>query len=415
MLVSVKIDMYGLTLGVRKGIVGPHPPMSISATQEGIRMKDSEPITRLITPAGDPAWLVTGYEEVKQLFSDPRLGRSHPVPERAAQLVRSPVLTQSLVTGDTEQADHQRMRRLLSKAFSARRMAALQPRVATLVEQAVEELLERTPPVDFHDAFSFPLPAMVICQLLGVPEDDRDDFRAWCEDMAQVNDRVRAESGSAKLRDYLIELVRHKRSRPGSDVISDLAAAEARAELTRHEVIKYSTMLLFAGHVTTATAIDKGIVLLHENPHQWEALRRDPSLVPPAVEEILRSSLPAGDQAARPEYGPLRYANADFDLAGVTIKAGDLVVLSGPLANLDERVFPDPHRFDIGREDNQHLAFGRGTYFCLGAPLARIELRAVFTTLPRHLPRLRVAIPVERLRRHTGLIHTALTELPVTW
>jgi pentalenolactone synthase len=372
-------------------------------------------VTKISTPAGDPAWLVTGYEEVKALFTDPRLGLSHPDPEHAARLVADSPLIRPAAATATEQADHARMRRLLGKAFSARRLAALRPHVEALVERHLLAVRAMTPPVDFHRAFSFPLPALVICQLLGVPAEDRDDFHGWCEDMARVGDPARARTGMRLLQGYLTELVAAKRAHPGTDVISDLVAAVERGELTDGEIRGYATILLFAGHVTTATAIDKGIVLLEHNPEQRQALWADPALVPRAVEEILRAALPAGTNADRPQGGRPRYARTDIELGGVTLAAGDLVLLGGLAANLDERVFPKPCSFDVRRATNPHLSFGHGPHFCLGAPLARIELQAVFTLLPRYLPGLRLAVGVEDLRRREDLVHMTLTELPVTW
>lgn len=378
-------------------------------------------IERITTSAGDPAWLVTGYEAVKRLFADPRLGRSHPDPDRAARISAASVIGRP--TGDpaTERADHARMRRMLSRAFSARRMEHLRPRVQAHVETLLGELAARTPPADFHEAFSFPLPALVISELLGIPAEDREAFRRWSEDMADMTDGARANAGSAALGEYVGRIVEQKRlehrsARPGEDVISDLvAAADERGELSPAEIVRYSITLLFAGHVTTAMVIDKGIALLDTCPEQREALWRDPSLAAKAVEEILRAPFPSPDMASWQAGGTPRYANTDIEIGDVTVRAGDLVLLGRPAANQDERVFTDPHRFDIHRDEQPHLAFGHGPYFCLGAPLARIELQAVFETLPLRLPTLRLAVPAEQLRRRTDLLFGKLTALPVTW
>lgn len=377
---------------------------------------DDPRITLITTSASDPAWLVAGYEAVRALFGDPRLGRSHPDPQNAPRIsVASPVAGPS-GDAETEGADHARMRRVLGKAFAARRMERLRSRVQARVETLLDELTARTPPADLHEAFSFPLPALVIAELLGVPSADCEAFRGWSEDMASMHDADRAQAGMAAMAGYMRGLVEQKRQRPGEDVISDLVvAADQRAELSTAEIVRHAITLLFAGHVTTAMAIDKGLVLLETHPEQREALWRDPSLAAGAVEEILRAPFPAADDARWQAGGTPRYANADIGLGGVTIRAGDLVLLGRPAANQDERIYLDPDRFDIGRGGPPHLAFGHGPHFCLGAPLARIELQSVFTTVPRRLPTLRLAVPVEQLKRRTDLLFGKLVELPVTW
>jgi cytochrome P450 len=373
------------------------------------------PVTRTTTPAGDPAWLVTGYATVRAALADPRLGRSHRRPEQASRLSAASPIGAPAGDPDTERADHVRMRRALAGAFSARRIARLRPRVQERVDGLLDGLLAMAPPVDLHEVFSFPLPALVITELLGVPAADAPLFRAWSEDMAHMTDRPRAEAATAALRDYLAGLVADKRRRPGEDTITDLVAAADRGAISEAEVVGYSMALLFAGHVTTATAIDKGVLLLHDSPDQRDALARDPALVPGAVEEILRAPFPIAAAAAWRIGGTPRYASADLDLAGTTIREGDLVLLGRQAADQDELVFPDPQRFDIGRADNPHLAFGHGPHYCLGAPLARLELQVVFGTLPRRVPTLRLAVPAEDLRRRTDVLHATLAALPVTW
>ena len=379
-------------------------------------------VRRVTTPTGDPAWLVTGYDEVKGLLLDPRLGRSHPEPERAARYSEAAIFGGPMGgSPSTERGEHAQMRSLLTPSFSARRMARLRPRVQELVDGLLDEMGQRTPPVDFHEALAFPLPALVICELLGVPYADREDFRRWSDDAADMTDGARSRAGLARLQGYMRELIQRKRQLPAEDVISDLVAAQRYApdRFTDDHVVWLAAGLLFAGHETTVAAIDKGVLLLLlTNPAAREALRRDPALVPRAVEEILRLPNPVETSRAAPESGlpglP-RYANADLEIGGVTIRAGDLVLLRLQAANLDERVFPTPNGFDVTREENPHLTFGHGAHYCIGAPLARIELQTVFGTLFRRFPTLRLAVPVEELRPRSHLLTGGLTELPVTW
>lgn len=204
------------------------------------------------------------------------------------------------------------------------------------------------------------------------------------------------------------ELVTHKRTRPGEDVISDLVAAQQRWHYGDDHIAALAAMLLFAGHETTVSRIDVGTLLLLAHPTQAAALRADPALVGSAVEEILRMAAPASG-------GLPRYAHADIDIAGVTIRAGDAVLLTASVANRDPAAFPEPDRFDITRDPNPHLAFGHGPRYCIGASLARVELQAVFSALPTRFPTLRLAVPVDQLHLRTDLLTGGLTSLPVTW
>ena len=374
-------------------------------------------IRRVITPAGDPAWWVTGYDDVKALLSDPRLGRSHADPQRAARISQSAIFGGPMGHPSTEAAEHARTRRLLAPAFSARRMARLRPRVTAIIADLLDALANQTRPADFHEAVSFPLPALVICELLGVPYADREDFRRWSDDAAHLTDAARSQAGLMQLWQYMRTLVDRKQAEPGDDVISDLvAAAAADPELTVDGIAMLSAGLLFAGHETTVTAIDRGVTLLLIHPEQADALRHDPALIEPAVEEILRSWLPmrtsgTDEQAA----GLPRYANTDFTFGGVTIQTGELVMLGLRQANLDEQLFPEPDRFDVHRTRHPHLTFGHGPRFCVGAPLARIELHMLFAALLDRFPTMRLAVPVESLRGRDELLTGGLVELPVTW
>ena len=383
-------------------------------------MATSTSVRRVTTPAGDPAWQVTGYDDVKALRADPRLGRSHPEPERAARYSTAAIFGGPIGSPANERAEHAQMRALLGRSFSARRLASLRPRVQELVDGLLEEMGRQIPPVDFHEAVSFPLPALVICELLGVPYADCEEFRRWSDDAADLTDGARSRAGLARLQGYMRELLQRKRQQPADDVLSDLVAAQAhsRGAFTDDALVELAAGLLFAGHETTVAAIDKGVVLLLTNPNQRERLDCNQDLVPSTVEEILRLPDPvSASQTARaePGVGLPRYANADLEVGGVTIRAGDLVLLALHDANLDERVFPHPEVFDVTREPNPHLTFGHGAHYCIGAPLARIELQALFGTLFRRFPTLRLAMPVEQLRPRSHLLTGGLAELPVAW
>jgi len=361
-------------------------------------------IHRVRTPVGDEAWLVTGYEEVRSLLGDERLGRSHPDPGNAARLGESVMLGGPRGNYDTEQADHARTRSLLQPHFSARRMRALRPRVDELTTALLDDLARQGPPADLHRALALPLPIQVICELLGVPYADRGQFRAWSEDAGNVRDRVRSEHGLRELFGYGRELAARKRKQPGDDVISRLCADG----LGDDEVATNSMNLLFAGHETTVVAIGMGVLCLLANPAQRRALADDPGLVIPAVEEILRAPGRSGG-------GIPRYARASLQIGDVTVHPGDLVLLDNRAANHDPRAFPSPGDFDITRDGAAHLSFGYGIHYCIGAPLARIELQAVFSQLPGRFPAMRLTVPAARLPRRSGALTGGVTELPVEW
>ncbi|MFG3437278.1 cytochrome P450 [Nonomuraea sp. NPDC047897] len=371
------------------------------------RLQASGPIHAIRTAVGDPGWQVTGYEEVRALLDDDRLGRAHPEPERASRTGESELFGGPLGGFDTEQADHRRMRSLLQPHFSPKRMRALRGRVETLTTRLLDELAAAGPPADLHAALALPLPVAVICELLGVPYEERDRFRGWTQDAADITDRARSAHGLGALFAYGQRLVARKRAAgdPDADVISRLAATDGVSD---DEAAAMGMFLLFAGHETTVTAIGCGVLWLLATPGQWQALVADPSRIDAAVEEILRAPGLGGG-------GVPRYARTDLEIAGVQIRAGDLVLLDTGAANHDADVFTDPDRFDLHRPAVPHLTFGHGARYCVGAPLARIELQVVFSQLAARFPTLELARPVEELTFDTRTLTGGLTALPVTW
>jgi cytochrome P450 len=364
-------------------------------------------VHRVRTPVGDEAWLVTNYGHVRRLLDDDRLGRSHPQPDTAARTGESALFGGPLGNFETEAADHARMRGLLQPHFSPKHLRALAPRVETLITGLLNELAEQGPPADLHARLALPLPILVICELLGVPYSDREQFRAWAEDAGNVRDRTRSERGLAELFGYGGRLVGRKRAHPGDDVISRLCATDGVSD---DEVATMSMFLLFAGHETTVVQIGLGTSLLLTNRDQWSALLDNPALIPNAVEELLRAAATGGGVGGIP-----RYAHTDFDIDGVTIHAGDLVLLDIESANHDPAVFADPEHTDVARKEATHLTFGYGARYCIGAPLARIELKMVFGQLIPRFPSMHLTVDPATLPTRRDVLAGGLVELPVSW
>ncbi|QLH19419.1 cytochrome P450 [Streptomyces sp. Rer75] len=368
-------------------------------------LRASAPVCRVHTPAGDEAWLVTRHAEVKKLLHDERLGRSHPSPETAPRYVKNSLLD-LLVADDPQVARevHARTRALFTPNFSAKRIRALRPRIEELASDLVEELAAQERPVDLHAYFSSPFSLRILCELIGVPDEDRERCAALLAGMGQIDTGQSVVTGPKALFGLLAGVSARKRAEPGDDVISRMC----EAGIPDDHAGSLAAVLLFAGLESVATHIDLGVVLLSAHPEQRGAVLRDPALLTGTVEEVLRSAKRAG--ATLP-----RYASEDIEIAGVTIHAGELVLLDFALANFDEQAFSEPELFDVTRSPNPHLTFGHGIWHCVGAPLARVELSTAFTTLFSRLPGLRPAVPLDELRTRGGELVGGLAELPVTW
>jgi cytochrome P450 len=307
------------------------------------------------------------------------------------------------------------MRRLLTPAFSAKRMRRMGDDVQTLVDGYVDDLVaakEASPDgvADLHEGLAVPLPVAVICRLLGVPPEDAEHFRALSDRMATYSGEVDAEGARAEFGRYMAGLAERKRAEPREDVISDLVRAQAEDETYDYgEMIRLSVGLLFAGHETTVNRIGLGALLLLTRRERWEDLTADPAGRTDAhVEEIMRLGAPG-------DLGLLRYAHTDVEVGGVTIREGDAVILSINAANRDPEAFADAEAFDPDREERAHVGFGHGGHFCIGASLARTELRTVFRTLATRLPGLRLATGLDDIEVRTQHLTGGVTSLPVTW
>ncbi|MGI5479247.1 cytochrome P450 [Streptomyces lavendofoliae] len=360
------------------------------------------PISRYTHPGGKPGWLITGYDLVRSVLADPRFSaRKELLNVVGFELPPAPP-GEFLLMDDPQ---HSRYRKPLVGRFTARRMRLLTERVEQITTDCLDAMERTGPPADLVTAFAKPIPTIVICELLGVPYEDRDSFQEQIDTFmsGETSDEDLLAAYTATQR-YLAELVAAKRAHPTDDVLSELTDGD----LTDEELQGIALILLAAGFDTTANMLALGTFALLRHPGQLDALRADPTLTDRAVEELLRYLSVAKSF--------MRTALVDVELGGRTIEAGTTVVLSYHTANHDPERFPDPHVLDLRRQDGGHLAFGHGVHLCLGQQLARIEMRVAFSALLRRFPTLRLAVPAEdvALRPETADIH-GVKSLPVTW
>jgi cytochrome P450 len=377
------------------------------------RMRAKAPVTPVTMPEGNRAWMVTRYAEVRAALTDPRLAKDWAGKLRPADFAPDPVtgyLSRHLLSLDPP--DHTRLRRLVVKAFTPRRIAELRPRIEEITASLLDAMEGRfaggEESVDLIEAFAFPLPITVICELLGVPAADQDKFQVWSH--AVVSSVVTEEeflAAGTEMFHYFTALLAAKRRSPADDLTSALIAARDSGDsLDEGELIALLFLLLVAGHETTTNLIATGTLALLTSPAELARLRGDWSLLPAAVEELLRYSNPLNHTTDR-------FTTEPVELGGVTIPAGEWVLCVTSSANRDPSRFADPDRLDLGRDAAGHLAFGHGIHYCLGAPLARLEGEVAFRALLTRFPSLSLAVPESSLRwRPSSLIH-GLESLPV--
>ncbi|MFD8533730.1 cytochrome P450 [Streptosporangium canum] len=384
------------------------PGCPFDPPKELIDAREHGPISRLPFPDGHQGRLITGYDLVRSVLADPRfssrreLMRHHPLVD-LGEIEVPPAPPGEFLLMDEPQ--HGRYRKPLVGRFTVRRMRLLTERVEQITAEHLDAMEKAGPSADLVTAFAKPIPSIVICELLGVPYEDRGSFQE------HIDTFLGGEAGDEELfaaytatQDYLAELVAAKRADPTDDLLSDLLDSD----LTDEELKGMALILLSAGFDTTANMLALGTFALLHNPAQLAALRADPALTDQAVEELLRY-LSVAKQF-------MRVALEDVELDGHTIEAGSTVILSYATANRDPERFADPHRLDLRRQDGGHLAFGHGIHQCLGQQLARVELRVALPALVNRFPTLRLAVPAEQvaLRPETADIY-GIKSLPVTW
>jgi len=397
-------EEYDLFLPLRsRG--GLENPFAVYALLRSVRPVMRMPVSGYDGPG---VWFLTRYADVETVLRDPRfsverirapfirdnLERLPSFIQQGAQALRSMLVI--------DPPDHTRVRKLVNKAFTPRRIAALRPRIEAIVDDLLAPL-DSSGRMDIIETLAGPLPAIVIAELLGVPAEDHRMFKAWAADIVAglgqatlAARQQRGESSIQKLLTYLSEIIAARRNEPRDDLISAMVTAQEENDaLTDSELLATSNLLLIAGHETTTNLIGNGLLALLREPDELERLRTDDTLLPTGIEELLRYDGPV--QAT------IRVAREDLEIDGNEIVAGSLLLVGVGAANHDPAVFDQPERLDVGRDPNPHLAFGFGAHFCLGAPLARLEAEVAFRALLERFPRLALETETPRYRNNPVL------------
>jgi cytochrome P450 len=379
----VSDEAQAYPFGLVEGLT-PHPQYA--------RLRDQPGLARVRMPYGGEAWLATRYDDSRQVLGDPRFsraaaaGRDSP---RARPLIDVPQVILSM-----DPPEHTRLRRLVAKAFTARRVELLRSRVVQIVDELLDTMVGAGPPADLARLVAWPTPMMVISELLGVPADRWADLRRWTERTLALGAGTSVEQitdARARLMEYLAGLAAERRRQPSDDLIGALVVARDEGDaLSEDELVRLVMALLIAGHETTANQIGNFAYLLLSERDRWSRLAEaGPEAVPAAIEELLRYT----PMAMSADFA--RIATEDVEVGGQVVRAGDAVLVQIHSADRDAAVFRDADELDLTREPNSHIAFGHGVHHCLGAPLARMELQVVFEALVKRLPGLRLAADVE--------------------
>jgi cytochrome P450 len=381
---------------------------------EVMALSEARPLSRVRIWDGSTPWLITGYDEVRTLFSDSRVsvddrrpGFPHWNEGMLSTVHKRP---RSVFTADGE--EHTRFRRMLSKPFTFKRVEGLRSAIQQITEDSIDEMLAGPKPGDIVTALALPVPSLVISQLLGVPYEDAEMFQHHANvGLARYATGEDTVKGAMSLHKYLAQLVEAKMENPAEDAVSDLAERVTAGELSVKEAAQLGTGLLIAGHETTANMIGLGVLALLQYPEQAAVLREtdDPKVVANAVEELLR-------YLSIIQNGQRRVAAEDIEIAGEVIRAGEGIIIDLAPANWDAKEFAEPDRLYLHRSGaGQHVAFGYGRHQCVGQQLARAELQIVFHTLLRRIPSLELAVPIDDIPFKHDRLAYGVYELPVTW
>ena len=377
------------------------------------RFRATAPVRPVLTPDGVRVWLVTRYADVRAALADPRLSkdlagldqmyRRHTQPGRVVRQVANAVGKHMLASDPPE---HTRLRTLVGRAFTGRRIDQLRPTTERLSTGLLDRLAGR-PEVELIADYAFPLAIGVICELLGLPATEQEQFQRWTQEYNSSGSATVVNAAAGKLAGYLRDLLGRKRREPGDDLLTGLIQArDAEDRLSEDELVSMVFLLLSAGHETTINLIANGMFALLRHPKQFATLRAQPELLPSAVEEFLRFDGPINTPT-------IRFTTETVRIGEVDVPAGELVLVSVASANRDSDRFYEPDRLDITRPAAGHIAFGHGVHFCLGAPLARQEATVAFRHWLNRYIRIDLAVPAETLRYRHSLMMRGLETLPL--
>ncbi|HEV7470690.1 MAG TPA: cytochrome P450 [Pseudonocardia sp.] len=381
-------------------------------------LRDERPVARAVTPLGLRVWLVARHADAREALNDPRLskdgGRFMELLDRHSVAPDKRMAFADSLAGhmlNSDPPDHTRLRKLVNRAFTVRSISRMRPRIEAIAHALADDMEARATAgdgsVDLLDTFAFPLPMTVICELLGVPDGERDAFRRWSNTLLSAGTAQERGAAGAAMAEFLARLVADKATNPGDDMLSAIVQATDDADrLSPREATSMAFLLLVAGHETTVNLIGNGVLALLTHPEQLAELRADPGLTPAAVEEFLRFDGPVN-------LATLRYTTEPVTISGTEIPAGEVVMVALTAADRDAERYPDPDVLDLHRDTGQHVAFGYGIHHCLGAPLARLEGEIAFRTLLDRFPDLALAAEPETLAWRSSTLIRGLTSLPV--
>ncbi|WBX82047.1 cytochrome P450 [Virgibacillus salarius] len=388
------------TLFTKPFIANPYPTYN--------QLRKEEPITQIRLPDGQYAWFITRYEDALAALKDQRFIKDFRKLIHEDELNYYTVLDENMLFADMP--DHRRLRGLVSKAFTPQMIVGMRGRIQEITDHLLDEMANHQS-VDVIDSLAFPLPIIVICEMLGIPTEDRDKFRIWSNVLIEGTNGAMVQEDMEQHMDNFIHYLKERfaivRVNPDEDLISKLVITEAEGnQLTEKELYGVVSLLIIAGHETTVNFIGNSIMNLLEHPEQLELLKKQPTLITNALEETLRFNGPV-------EYSTSRWAGEDILFKGQSMKKGDLVIISLNSANHDPEQFKDPEILDITREKRKHLAFGKGIHACLGAPLARLEGEIAISSFFKRYPHAALNITKQDLVWRTGMIVRGVKRLPI--
>ncbi|WP_437933739.1 cytochrome P450 [Sorangium sp. So ce341] len=388
-------------------------PNAVEPPEEWAKLRKGCPVAHVRLPSGDEAVLVTRYDDVRHVLSDPRFTRNLSQ-EGAARITANEggsAFESEAAAEISAGEQHEKWRRFISRWFTVKRISAMQQSIEAMANQLIDTMVAKGPPADLVSELAFPLPVWVIAEILGISVDERDKLATWSNAMLTLTQFTQAEvdEAQAEFTEYLMGHIAKKRAQPGDDLLSDLIRAADQGEQISEKVLLLTAQgVLVAGHETTSNMIAKMVAMLLSDRQRWEQLLAEPSLVRTAVEEALRFDANAG-------FGLPRFITEDIELSGTKVPRGTTIICNMAAANRDEKAFERADEMVLSRAPNPHIAFGAGGHSCVGQALARTELQTVLSVLLRRLPSLDLAVAPQDLPRREGLLVGGIERLPVRW